>query len=118
VPGAARHAPLTSGLGDVEQEQPAGSQGLVDAAEQRRELLAAGARVRAVVQALPDGGDGHARRQLGAQQRRADEPGLGRPLPGELDHVRGQLDPQHLVARVDEDARGDAAARAQIDHQP
>jgi hypothetical protein len=118
VPGAARRAPLTAGLGDVAQQQPTRPQCLVDPGEQPAETLAAGARVRGVVQALPDGGDRHARPQLGVQQRRADEPGPGRPLPGALDHVRGQLDPQHLVAGIGEDARGDAAARAQVDHQP
>src|SRR5262249_25968573 len=102
----------------IENERAARSDSRIHPPEQPGELRLIVPTIKKVVDALADRSHRIARRWPDFPQRGVDEPGSGRLLPGQRDHRLRNIDAQNVVSGTEELPRPDAAAAAEIDHQP
>jgi hypothetical protein len=71
-----------------------------------------------VVEAFPQGRDGGAGRKVGVEKRSCPEPGFGHAPAGKGDHVRGNVDTEHVVSGIGEPLCQQAAAASKVNDQP
>jgi hypothetical protein len=107
-----------AGQEDVEEEDAAGDERVMDAAEERSEGREVEAAVEAVSEDLAERDDRDRARKTSGEEGRAAKTHAG--VTGEApasegEHPRREVDGEHLVARVGEELGGDAGSATEVD---
>ena len=108
--------PRPVGSSDVKEKDSARHQRLIRPSEQIRQSGLTVRRVERIVDDLANRRDGHTRREVGRDKRADAELRTWHPLASQRDHRLRDVDAHDLISGLDENAREDAAAAAEIDH--